>query len=79
MGATSPDEKCRADAIFQTKCAAKARRRPRRINCANWLKIRAQFCMYMEDLAVAYLDLSPKRANASRADWPHLYAACEQS
>ena len=69
----------RADVIFQTKCAVKARRRIRSVNCEEGLRSRAEFCMYMADLVVAYPELSSKRTNASRAVWEHLYAACGPS
>ena len=76
MGAASSEGNYRADVVFQTNCAAKARRRHGTINCEKGMKGRAEFCMYMEDLVVAYPGLSSKRANASRAVWAHLYAAC---
>ena len=52
-----------------------ARRRIRRVNCEMGIKFRAQFCMYMADLAVAYPYLSSKRANSRRVVRGRLYSA----
>ena len=65
LGATSSEQNYRAGVIFQTNCAAKARRRLRTFNCEKGLKSRSEFCMYMEDFVVASPVLSSKRANAS--------------
>ena len=77
LESTSQEVDYRADLIFQTNCAVKARGRIQRINCERGLKSRAEFCMYLADLVVAYPELSSKRTNASRAVWEHLYAACD--
>ena len=79
VGPTPSELDYRADVIFQTKCAVKDRRRIHSVNCEEGLRSRAEFCMYMADLVVAYPELSSKRTNASRAVWEHLYAACEPS
>ena len=47
LEAESSEGNYRADVVFQTNCAAKARRRLRTINFAKGMKSRSEFCMYV--------------------------------